>query len=438
MDCYCLTIARVWPASWHPPPKDNAVQALDEQADAIAIEVLSSHVVALQGLPRSGRSSLLRRVGVSCGATGLFVNGRLVSESNHRSEADRIGDELSAIVHAHGAAQLIIDDFGTVMRSTFGHVFQAAMRSIVVDGEMSQAVGCLVSACLTDPIRARGRRGSPLLAVARYWHPGWLDLEGSESSPPRQAISSDLLRACGSNVALIDRLRTGSEAAARSYVSANLDRWLTDLNPEDLDLLSDAVVPGMPYRPGHDRLAPLLWRENGSVGLAELLPRDRVVALLLGPWPSTLPNSASRFAGRIGREPSPLWIDRYILKHPSELGAFLRGVSALANPSELRLLTTRYGSSEMSASARRALRTTLVPVAHAGLQVSIREAAQRDISALHARQLLLPTLGTAFQLPPEDRILGVTPVGNESDAVLSFPDWALAEAAWGRARPLLL
>lgn len=136
------------------------MKELDDFAEILALDVLDSRVVALRGLPRSGRTSVLQRVDAACGASSVFVRGRRVTESNHRSEATRIEAELARLTESQGTAQLIIDDFGIIMRSTFGHSFQAAIRSVVVDGDAAHAIGCLVSSSLT-PIftQASGRAG---------------------------------------------------------------------------------------------------------------------------------------------------------------------------------------------------------------------------------------------------------------------------------------
>jgi len=415
------------------------MEALDQFAESLAIDLLDARVIALQGLPRSGRSGVLRRVHDACGDSAVLLQGRSVTESNHRQMVQRVEAQLRQRMADFGAAQLIVDDFGLVMRSSFGHVFQGALRASVVDGDEAPSIGCLVATCLSDPVQVRGKRGSPLLAVAHYRFMPWYS-ESDVAVAAQQAGMSphELLRLCGSNIALIDRLIIGSFAEAETFAATSVDRWMADLTPGDLADIDSAARGSAPYSSGHDRIAPLLFKDQASVQLAGLIPQSRVINALLGAWPSSLVGSASRFASRVGYEPTPMWVDRYLVLHPAALADFLKRVAAACPPTALRLLTTRAGTAQLSSADRASLSTAIADASNAGMAIAIRVADSRDVSALHARQLLLPVVGRAYQLPPEDRVLGLVPVGNESDSVVINPDWAISEGSWQRATPLAL
>lgn len=200
-----------------------------------------------------------------------------------------------------------------------------------------------------------------------------------------------MLPACGSSVALIDRMLSGTTAAARAYAEANIDRWLADLSPDDLRLRSGVIKGSAPYETAHDRLAPMLWRHAGLVELAELLPRTCIIDAVLGPWPSSFTSSASRFSTRLSTDPSPTWVDRYLLLHPIELADFLRHVAtSLQHSATLSLLTTHKGTSRLTATDRAVLATAIADVGRAGLSVAVCVASGRDVSSLHARQLYRP------------------------------------------------
>lgn len=404
-----------------------------ELAEEVGLELLDGATVVLVGLPRSGRTTVVDLVAELLGASALLVHGRTIDAADYRTQLESIEAELGTRVETLGHAELLLDDFGLLMRQTFGHAFQAALRALMVDGPLARRTGALLTASIGDPLIAPGRHGSPLVAHARIRFSPWLsdrDYELVTPDGPERRVRAEL---CGSNVALLARADAG-EGAARGFADLQIHRWLTELSQSDLDLLLAAADSAVPYKPDHDRVAPLLTRVGGTVRLIAAIPQVRLRDARVGPWPAAIRQTADRFALRIGAEPSPLWLDRYLGAHPNELAALIDELTRRIAPKELRLLATTDGVRK-AVSNPVALRKAIAAAEAAGLKINWRLVDGPDFVLAHARQLVLPSVGTVYILPPEDRVLGVNALGNEGDALASGADFTIAEAFWSRSGP---
>ncbi len=406
-------------------------------AEDIALRCLDGEVVALRGLPRSGRTTVVKLVLDHLEGTCLLVDGRNVRNVGVPGVMDTIDRHIAAAIPREGSAQIIIDDFGHAMRHDIGYQFQAGLRARIVDRSDEARVGALLVARLGDPLRFRRQRGSPLTAVARFLFPPWYAATVFESVAHEIGWEPAHVEAfCGSNPALIDRLQREGAAGAMAFATENLESWLSDIDDSLQVRLSDICVRVTSQEPGDDRLAPLLSRAEG-IRIAGALDHDRLCAELAGRWPADVPGSAARMALRIADDPAPLWIDRFFGPYPFAFGSLLMELGTRLGPRTLRLLGTSKGTEELTSEAVATLRLKIEAVRSTGLEVEWRLAHDEDYFELHARQLLLSRTAKAYGLPPVDRIVCAERLGNEGDSILIAPDFEGAERSWSRARKFL-
>jgi hypothetical protein len=244
--------------------------------------------------------------------------------------------------------------------------------------------------------------------------------------------SEEVEAVCGSNPAILDRLETDGFAAAREYCAGSLSTWLADLTADDVKRLVELCSGPQAGTEDDVRLAPLISRSS-QTRLISGLDRNRLCATVTGGWPAGTIASAERFAMRVGNELRPLWVDRYFGAHPRELITFLNRLHSLLGPRQLRLFGSEGGIASLTTHARDLLRQSAAVLGRQGFEIEWRIAADPDLVNLHGRQLHLAQNGTAYGIPPVDRVLGTAPIGNETDSLLFAVDIDDIEAAWLRA-----
>jgi hypothetical protein len=410
--------------------------------DQVAGDLRNGKILLFKGLPRSGRTALVRAVQRAYDDTSDRPAVSL--HLSTRSDPELIAYRLRDAVTKHGHAAVLIDDWGTLLRSQQGGMWQSRLRMACVDWPEASGVGALIVSGVGEDLSRSGVPGSPLADAANvvlHWPlPSQTEIVGSllrggwAAEEARTAVAQygahpELLNLSTTGVLPANTLSNtvlsvvgavGAEGAARLLdLGRKPDAHLAT---ETMDGLLVAAV----YSPSPGRTA--LVAALRDAGLLGLLPGG------MSRWPETMAESVRRFHARIYGKRDLIWSDRYIGYNSSALARFLDDLSVLGQTCWLRLLSRRPPAA-VAGSAERESFTGRLPIwKHRGLEVSWHTYNWNDDLALHDRQLLAVDRRDGYHLPPVDRMVGVVHPGNENDAYL--PRIAVNHVldVWARSR----
>lgn len=132
--------------------------------DRIVEGLLSGQKVVLRGLPKSGRTVLLEAVAAEAERLLEIPPVRFDGHTSITALEPRL--ERLIADSRRGFGLLLVDDLGTLLRSTHGATWQTRLNSQCVDGPHAKSIGVLMSCGTGENLSRIGLPGSPLVDSA--------------------------------------------------------------------------------------------------------------------------------------------------------------------------------------------------------------------------------------------------------------------------------
>lgn len=190
----------------------------------------------------------------------------------------------------------------------------------------------------------------------------------------------------------------------------------------------------------HDFLTPLIYLDNDCAFVEKSLASSLPDVLMGYQWPGgNAQASARRLRARCGLAEVVMWVDPYLSdgKNVASIGQFLDIFFAGPEqaPKELRILSSKRVGSVLIQAAD--FRTTLI--AQLGARVWFSRLHWRLFPPRDAHDRHLALLGRreVFAVPPVDRLLGLVPISNETDSRIDPAVLAAEELLWARGEQVL-
>ncbi|MFF4810947.1 hypothetical protein ACFY03_22315 [Micromonospora chersina] len=402
---------------------------------AIHSRLLQSSIVNLIGLSRSGRSSLLKLIVDDWrggGFSAVVVDSALTPDAFRGAAQKKL--------QGHEPWLVAVDDFDVLLNGRGGGQWNDVLNGHCVNvrsDEKAPAVilvsdsrfslldlprRSLIADAITDTVSPPQITVDDLMAV------GWNDDEAARRALEEYGCFPRLLLESMSG-AVDPKIAESAFLSAVPGVTGALSQRLRQLSRR-------TDVRSQPHAlDGH--LAPLLVSDGPKVMCAAGFVKAGCARLVEGAdqfWPRDLDDSAKRFASRLFMSTKAIWLDRYIGPTPRQLIKFLGRVAEIRGAFELRILSERSSVSDVAQVNRQLLKSEFSRLSAAGFTVLWKTLHPNDVRRVHARQLVFPNIPGIYHLPPVDRLLDTSPVGNEVDAFISKSgDWESVEHYWSRS-----
>ena len=293
----------------------NEEQWVDDQFSAL----LEGRRLVLQGLPRTGKSTLANGLAVRIGPTAVVVSGKDFTEQQQVEARERLLRDVRATVESHGMAQLIFDDFHIALGRSDGQRLQATLVSLLIDSRQSADIGALFLARWSGPIHLPGR-GSPLITRCERVNlpaSGQVDLDASYISVPLHQVAGEV----GPFTAYLKMVsaRGGSldTSVLESHLDADCESILGDLTAPGVQVLSGtldvAALRQTDLDPLRGLLHPGLARLSGAVRRSEA---PAAAAQRASKWARTPDEAARQFVRYIEGHSSRTMVRPIPLQRP--------------------------------------------------------------------------------------------------------------------------
>ena len=401
--------------------------------------------VLLRGMPKSGRSYVADAVAADVERVLDIAPARFQRDID--IAALEPGLEKVITDARRGLGVILIDGFGTLLRSADGATWQTRLNSQCVDGPHAKSIGMLITCGTGESLSRIGLPGSPVVDSANVVLftpilPRGDVISALAASGTEITRATNLVSEYGGHLALVAKAAASDTArAVGSYVEEVLLEAVAHTAPEAAERLLDlARRPGRQLAsiPVDQGLAPLVFHpEAGATQLVPALRQAGLGNLLIGgaeSWPSELKASVRRFQARTYGQKRVLWFDRYFGRGCRRLMTVLDAVAVGWRASELQLLGSNPGVEDLPTHLLEEFQVRQSAWRKQGLEVAWHVIDDGDFARMHDRQLVSAERTDGYSMPPCTRMIGHDPVGNAVDAYLPRAPVGRLLDAWSRSR----
>lgn len=348
-------------------------KSISNWVDDISLRLIGGQHLLLRTPPRLGKTRLLHRVVEAIGSSAIYVDGKKFNEENQRECQANLFGKLEESLKQSGESQIVFDSADSALRLSQGPGLEGRLYREIINGPFSSSIGVIISARCSTSIQ-RLRSGSPLAGRLQPVTPPHGHHLPDQS---REWVgNSSLLALAISEVGeefLADRLE--QDTSYISDVRAAAVDSLQGIAPDPtlLGYVERTALEGLLYEGGWTKLYHRLSKK--------LLAEDHGAPF----WPSTLQESASKFATLIDGHSTAIWNDRYMYRDIIPLKNFLSLVRSQTD-CNLRLMGGRSVS-------QRDVSTHEIDILRQVPGVECRFINATDYPDLHERHLSLGSSG---------------------------------------------